>query len=53
MIKVKLIRNTRVAYQAGETIEVTPELYEILVATGSAEPITEKKEPVKKTVKKK
>ena len=45
---VTLVRDTRISYKAGETIEVSPELFKVLVETGSAEPVPEKKKPAKK-----
>ena len=37
MIRVTLARDTRIAYKAGENIEVSPELFKLLVETGSVE----------------
>ncbi len=50
---VTLIRDTRISYKTGETIEVSPELYKVLVETGSAEPEKEKTAPKKAATKKK
>lgn len=51
-MKITLLRDTRVSYKAGETIDVSPELYKILVDTGSAEPEKEKTAPKKAATKK-
>ncbi|MBR3262795.1 MAG: hypothetical protein IKF93_06755 [Lachnospiraceae bacterium] len=37
MMRVTLARDTRIAYKAGDTIEVSPDLYKLLVETGSVE----------------
>ena len=44
---IKLIRDARILYRAGETIDVSPEIYKMLVETGSAEPVKEKPAPKK------
>ncbi len=45
---VTLVRDTRISYKAGEVIEVSPELYKVLVETGSVEPVPEKKKTTEK-----
>ena len=42
-MKVKLLRDARIAHKAGEVVETTPAEGAFLISVGSAEPILEKK----------
>lgn len=41
-MKVKLLRDARIAHKAGEVVETTPAEGAFLISVGSAEPILEK-----------
>lgn len=41
-MKVKLLRDSRINHQAGETVEVSSAQAEFLISVGSAAPIAEK-----------
>lgn len=41
-MKVKLLRDAKIAHQAGDIVEVTPAKGAFLISVGSAEEITEK-----------
>lgn len=50
-MKVRLLRDQRIKHAAGEIVEVSPAVYDFLVTTNTAVPVTEEKEPPKKTRK--
>ena len=39
MMLVRLIRDARIMHKAGETVDVSPDAYNFLVSTGSAEAV--------------
>lgn len=40
-MKVILLRDQRIMHKAGETVEVSPAVYDFLIATNSARPVVE------------
>ena len=53
-MKVKLLRAARVRHEAGEIVEVSPDVAHFLLSVGSAVNVEEApKEPAKKNAKKK
>lgn len=48
-MKVKLARRARVWHEAGEIVEVSPAMAELLIRANAAEPAPEKKPAAKKT----
>lgn len=52
-MKVLLLRDQRILHKAGETVEVSPEQYNFLVSTHSAEPVRAEVKTEKPTTKKK
>lgn len=40
-MKVILLRDQRIMHKAGETVEVSPAVYDFLIATNSAKPAVE------------
>lgn len=47
-MKVVLLRDQRILHKAGETVEVSPVVYENLIALGSAKPVKQAKKKGKK-----
>lgn len=47
-MKVKLVKRARVWHEAGETVEVSPAMAELLMRAYAAEPAPEKKPAAKK-----
>lgn len=53
-MKLRLTRRARIPHEAGEIVEVSPEVANFLLGVGSAVKVEEApKEPAKKTAKKK
>lgn len=53
-MKLRLTRQARIPHEAGEIVEVSPEVANFLLSVGSAVKVEEApKEPAKKTAKKK
>lgn len=45
-MKVVLIRDQKILHKAGETVNVSPEVYDFLITTGTAKPVeTEQDKP--------
>lgn len=47
-MKAVLTRDQKILHKAGETVEVSPEVYDFLIATQSAKPVQEKQRKGKK-----
>lgn len=52
-MKVRLLRDARINHKAGETVEVSPAVYDFLVSVGSAELVKKEDKPKKTTATKK
>lgn len=53
-MKLRLVRAARISHEAGEIVEVSPEVANFLLSVGSAVKVEEApKEPAKKNAKKK
>lgn len=50
-MKVKLLRAARITHEAGEIVEVSPEVANFLLSVGSAEKCEEKEQPKPKKKK--
>lgn len=50
-MKVILLRDQRILHKAGETVEVSPVVYENLIALGSAKPVKAAQVTKKRTKK--